>query len=224
MAAKTDLTVTIPAYNEEASIRDTIKSVKMHAPKCEIIVVDDCSTDRTNEIARNEKARVIRHAKNKGYGAALKTGMLAARTKYVAFLDADMTYDPKYFPVMLDCMKREDLDCIWGNRFAGAKNKMPFIRKFGNKVISLIFWLATMRNIGDSSSGQRILKKSMLKRIGLETLPDDLDFITAMSKRTVSRKLKYKIIPINYHKRRGSSKLALFRHGFRMIRNVLMEK
>lgn len=224
MAVKMDLTVTIPAYNEEASIKDTIKSVKMHVPQCTIIVVDDCSTDKTNEIAKNEKARVIRHAKNKGYGAALKTGMLAARTKYVAFLDADMTYDPVYFPAMLDYMKKEDLDCIWGNRFAGAKNKMPAIRKFGNKVISFIFWLATMRNVGDSSSGQRVLKTSALEKLDIGTLPDDLDFITALSKRTVSRKLKYKIIPINYHKRRGSSKLALFRHGFRMIRNVLMEK
>lgn len=224
MAAKMDLTVTIPAYNEEASIKDTIRSVKSHVPKCTIIVVDDCSTDKTNKIAKNEKVKVIRHSRNKGYGAALKTGMLAAKTKYVAFLDADMTYDPLYFPVMLDCMKKENLDCIWGNRFAGAKNKMPAVRKFGNKVISLIFWMATMKNVGDSSSGQRMIRTSALKKLGMETLPDDLDFITALSKRTVSRKLKYKIIPINYHKRRGSSKLALFRHGFRMIRNVLMEK
>lgn len=224
MAAKAELAVVIPSYNEEASIRGTIRSVRMHLPKCEIIVVDDCSTDNTNEIAKKEKVRVIRHAKNKGYGAALKTGMLAAKSRYVAFLDADMTYDPLYFPVMLDYMKKEGLDCIWGNRFAGSKNKMPLIRKFGNKVISSIFWIVTMRNIGDSSSGQRILKASALEKLGIKTLPDDLDFITALSKRTVSRKLKYRVIPINYHKRAGRSKLALFRHGFRMIRNVLMEK
>jgi glycosyltransferase involved in cell wall biosynthesis len=222
--AKAELTVVIPAYNEEASIKDTIISVKRHVPKCRIIVVDDCSTDGTNKIAKNEKAKVIRHSKNKGYGAALKTGMLAAKTEYAAFLDADMTYDPMYFPAMLDRMKKENLDCIWGNRFAGAENGMPPIRKFGNRIISLIFWMATMRNVGDSSSGQRILKTSALKKLDLETLPDDLDFITALSKRTVSRKLKYKIIPINYHKRRGSSKLGLFRHGFRMVKNILIEK
>lgn len=219
-----ELTVVIPAYNEEHSIRDTIISVKKHVPGSKIIVVDDCSSDRTGEMAKKEKVQVIRHGKNRGYGAALKTGMLAAKAKYVAFLDADMTYDPAYFPQMLDLMKKHNLDTIWGNRFAGRKNKMPLIRQFGNRAISFVFWLATWKNIGDSSSGQRILKASVLKKLGLETLPDDLDFITALSKRTVSRGLKYKIIPINYYKRAGRSKLALFKHGFRMIRNVLMER
>lgn len=219
-----ELTVVIPAYNEEDSIRDIVKSVKKYLPGSKITVVDDCSKDKTGDIAKKEKVQVIRHSENKGYGAALKTGMLAARTKYVAFLDADMTYDPAYFPVMLDLMKKYELDCIWGNRFAGAKNKMPLIRQFGNRVISFIFWLTTGKNVGDSSSGQRILKTSVLKKLDLETLPDDLDFITALSKRTISRALKYMIIPINYHKRMGRSKLALFKHGFRMIRNVLFEK
>ncbi|MBI2653411.1 glycosyltransferase family 2 protein [Candidatus Woesearchaeota archaeon] len=219
-----ELTVVIPAYNEEASIRGTIRNVKKYCQNGQIIVVDDSSTDKTSEIARKEKTRVINHIKNKGYGAALKTGMLAAKTKYVAFLDADMTYDPSYFPQMLDLMKKHELDCVWGNRFAGKQNKMPLIRQFGNRVISLIFWLTTGKNVGDSSSGQRILKTSILKKIDLKTLPDDLDFITALSKRIVSRGLKFKIIPINYYKRAGRSKLALFKHGFRMIRNVLMEK
>ena len=219
-----ELTVVVPAYNEESSIRDTIKSIKRHVYNCKIIVVDDCSKDNTKEIAKQEKVKILSHKTNKGYGAALKTGLLAAKTKYAAFLDADMTYNPLYFPIMLDCAKKMDLDCIWGNRFTGAKNKMPFIRKIGNKIISLIFWLVTGKDVGDCSSGQRILKTSMLKKIDLKTLPDDLDFITALSKRTISRKLKYKVIPINYDKREGSSKLSLLKHGFRMIKNIVIEK
>ena len=219
-----ELTVVVPAYNEESSIRSTIKSVKKHVPDARIIVVDDCSKDRTKEIAKEEKVKVISHNTNQGYGAALKTGMFAAKTKYVGFLDADMTYNPAYFSLMLNYAKKIGLDCIWGNRFAGAKNKMPFVRKIGNKVISLVFWLITGKNVGDCSSGQRILKTSALKKLDLGTLPDDLDFITALSKRIVSRKLKYKVIPINYDKREGSSKLSLIRHGFRMIKNIVLEK
>ena len=219
-----ELTVVVPAYNEESSIRSTIKSVKKHVPDARIIVVDDCSKDRTKEIAKEEKVKVISHNTNQGYGAALKTGMFAAKTKYVGFLDADMTYNPAYFSLMLNYAKKIGLDCIWGNRFAGAKNKMPFVRKIGNKVISLVFWLITGKNVGDCSSGQRILKTSALKKLDLGTLPDDLDFITALSKRIVSRKLKYKVIPINYDKREGSSKLSLIRHGFRMIKNIMLEK
>lgn len=219
-----ELTIVVPAYNEESSIRSAIKSIKKHVPDGKIIVVDDDSKDRTKDIAKEEKVKVISHNINKGYGAALKTGMFAAKTKYVGFLDADMTYNPIYFPLMLDYSKKFDLDCIWGNRFTGAKNRMPFVRKIGNKMISLIFWLITNKNVGDCSSGQRILKTSAFKKLNLKTLPDDLDFITALSKRIVSRNLRFKVIPINYDKREGSSKLSLIKHGFRMIKNIMLEK
>ena len=219
-----DLTIIVPAYNEQDSLKNTIGGIRKYAPPSTIIVVDDGSRDKTSEIAKKEKVSVITHQTNKGYGAALKTGMSAAKTKYVAFLDADMTYNPMYFSLMLNYAKKFDLDCIWGNRFSGTRNKMPLIRKFGNRIISLIFWLTTGKNVGDCSSGQRILKRDTLKKLELKTLPDDLDFITALSKRIVSRKLRYKIIPINYERRKGNSKLALIRHGFRMIRNVIIEK
>ena len=214
----------IPAYNEEASIKDTINKIRRYVSNCKIVVVDDGSNDRTKDIAKRGGVKVISHSTNKGYGAALKTGMLAAKTKYIAFLDADMTYNPKYLPIMLGHLKKYNLDCIWGNRFGGTRNRMPFIRKIGNKVISLIFWLVTNKNIHDSSSGQRVLKREAIKRLYIQTLPDDLDFITALSKRTVSRKLKFKVIPINYEKREGSSKLSIVKHGFRMIKNIILEK
>lgn len=219
-----ELTVVIPAYNEEGSIQHTIKRVKKYVPDSKIIVVDDGSKDKTSKIAGKENVTVITHKINKGYGAALKTGLPAAKTKYVAFLDADMTYDPKYFPEMLEYMKKLSLDCIWGNRFKGSENRMPFIRKIGNRVISFACFLATGKNVGDCSSGQRILKTSIIKNLDIGTLPNELDFITAMTKRILSRKLKYKIIPVNYGGRKGSSKLSLFRHGYKMIRNVILEK
>ena len=221
---KAELTVVVPAYNEEVSIKGTIRNIKKDVPKSDIIVVDDASEDKTKDIARKEKVKVISHNPNKGYGAALKTGMFAAKTKYIAFLDADMTYNPKYLPVMLSCLKEFNLDCVWGNRFGGSKNKMPFIRKIGNRVISLIFWLITGRNVKDSSCGQRVLKSDVIKKLDMQTLPDDLDFITALSKRIVSRKLKFKVIPINYEKREGNSKLSIIKHGYRMIKNIIVER
>lgn len=219
-----ELTIVVPAYNEEASIRDTIRSIRRYVPKAKIIVVDDGSFDNTSKIAKKEKVTVILHKTNKGYGVALKTGLSSAKTKYVAFLDADLTYNPKYFPLMIRLMKKFDLDCIWGNRFGGTRNKMPFIRKIGNKLITFIFLLITGKKVYDCSSGQRIIKKSVIKKLDIQSLPNELDFITALSKRIVSRKLKYKVIPINYEKREGSSKLSLLKHGFRMIRNIALEK
>ena len=219
-----EVTIVIPAYNEESSISNTIQNIRKFLPDSLIMVVDDKSNDKTREIALKEKVMVVSHAKNKGYGAALKTGLLKAKTKYVGFLDADMTYPPKYFPAMLSDMKKYDLDCIWGNRFGGDKNKMPLVRKLGNRVIVLAFFIITGKDVKDCSSGMRILKKDAIKKLDVQTLPDELDFITALTKRIVSRKLKYKIIPIDYEQRRGASKLSLLRHGYKMIRNVLVEK
>lgn len=219
-----ELTVVVPAYNEESSIGNTIISIRNRLPKAKIIVVNDCSSDGTKEIAEKEGAVVVSHNVNKGYGESLKTGMRMAKSEYVAFLDADLTYDPCYFPIMLDYMKKYNLDCVWGNRFGGTKNKMPFIRKIGNRLFTLIFLLITGKNVYDCSSGQRMLRTSALEKIDFETLPKELDFITALSKRIVSRGLKYKVMPINYEKREGSSKLSLLKHGYRMIRNIVFEK
>ena len=148
-----ELTIVIPAYNEEASIKETIQNIKKFVPDSEIIIVDDGSKDATKERAKKEKVRVIVHSTNKGYGEALKTGMRNAKSKYIGFLDADMTYHPKYLPIMLDLIKKFDLDCVWGNRFGGIRNNMPLVRKLGNSMITLIFLFVTGKNIYDSSSG-----------------------------------------------------------------------
>ncbi len=219
-----ELTIIIPAYNEEESIKDTIRSIKKYNPKCGIIVVDDNSKDKTKDIAKNENVKVISHKSNQGYGAALKTGMLEAKSKYVGFLDADMTYNPKYFPKMLDYMKNDKLDIIWGSRFGGNKNKMSLIRKIGNRFFVLFFFLITGKNVGDCASGQRILKTNIFNKIELDTLPDGLEFTPALSKRIISRGLRYKAVPINYENRRGSSKLSLIKHGYRMLKNIILEK
>jgi len=81
-----ELTVVVPAYNEESSIGSTVISIRKCLPKAKIIVVDDCSSDATKEIANKEGAFVVSHNANKGYGESLKTGMRMAKSKYTAFL------------------------------------------------------------------------------------------------------------------------------------------
>ena len=95
------LSVVIPVYNEEKSIERAVKMVRRFCPDCELIVVDDGSEDRTRKIARSLKVRLVSHKRNMGYGAALKTGFSEAGREYIAFLDADMTYHPKYILLLL---------------------------------------------------------------------------------------------------------------------------
>lgn len=216
-----ELSVIIPVYNEESSLEKAVKKVGKSCPKSELLIVDDGSRDRTTEIARRLKVKLIIHGRNRGYGAALKTGFSEAKTRYIAFLDADMTYEPKYIPMLLEHAKVENLDVVWGNRFGGRYNRMPVIRKIGNRIISLVMFIATGKLVSDCASGERLLRRDVLDRLGVEDLPDDLDFITALTKRIVKSGMKYKEIPIDYEERAGNSKLRIFRHGYRMIKNIL---
>jgi len=218
------LTIVIPAYNEEASLETSILKVKESCPDSKIIIVNDGSIDNTEKVAKKLHVRVITHDINKGYGAALKTGLREIDTDYVAFLDADLTYDPEYLPILLTYAEKEELDCVWGNRFGGSVNRMLLIRKIGNRLIALIFFLTTLKKINDCSSGERLLRNSSLKKLDIDTLPDDLDFITALTKRIVKRGLRYREIPMDYGLREGKSKLNIFKHGYKMIKNILVEK
>lgn len=219
-----DLTVIIPAYNEEGSIRKTIQEVKKVLKGSKILVVNDGSKDATEMLAKKENVEVFSHPKNKGYMAALSTGMIRAKTDYVGFMDADMTYHPSYFIPMLNAVKNNRLGCAWGNRFGGKRNEMPFVRKIGNRIMNVIFFLVTGKYVKDCACGQRVFTKTTIKRLDVSTLPTGLDGITALSKRIVARKISFEVVPMNYGMREGLSKLSIFRHFILMVRNIVRER
>ena len=200
-----ELTIIIPAYNEEASISEAVEDVHRHNPDALILAVDDGSTDRTGEIlsgmGNKPYLSLIDHSKNEGYGAALKHGFRHIKTPYVGFLDADLTYDPALFPLLLNDVKTKDLDCAWSNRFGGKINGMPTIRKFGNRFINLAFFILTGKDIKDCTSGQRVFRTESLLRLDYESLPNGPGFISALSKRIVTRKLRFSTRPLDYQKR-----------------------
>ncbi len=224
-----DLTVVIPAYNEEAGIKTAIKEVNNCLPESRILVIDDASSDRTLDIVKGLKQKYknldfVSHDKNKGYGAALVSGFQNAYTGYVAFLDADMTYHPKYIASLMEAVKKHNLDVAWCNRFGGRKNNMPLIRKIGNRMLAYLFMAVTLRYIPDISSGERVFKREAFFKLAPETLPSGLDTITAMTKRIVKRKLKFRLIPIEYLERVGASKLNIFKDFLNMSKNIVFEK
>ncbi|MBU90224.1 hypothetical protein CMO94_01675 [Candidatus Woesearchaeota archaeon] len=224
-----ELTIIVPIYNEEDGIEKTIKEIRRFLPKNWIIAVNDCSKDDTLKIlkklaSKDRKIKIISHEKNKGHGGALKTGFKQVKTKYIGILDADLSYNPKYLPPMLHKIEKDGLDIIWGNRFGGNINKMAFVRRLGNNMLSLLFLLVTGRYIPDCSSGERIFKTDSLRKLGVESSPDGLDFVCAISKRTITRNLKYKIVPINYFSRSGISKLNVIKDFIRMVKTIIVEK
>lgn len=219
----TTLTVVIPAYNEERGIAEIVNRVlavkedlkKVDVDRLELLVVNDGSRDRTCEIAseisqQDPCVRVINHPKNRGYGAALKTGFALAEGELVGFLDADGTYPPEFFPKLCTAALN-GADIVIGSRMMGADSKMPVTRRIGNLFFAGLLTVLGSSRVTDSASGMRVFKKSLLDK--LFPLPDGLNLTPVMSTRALHENLKVIEVPIPYSERLGRSKLSVIRDG-----------
>ena len=223
----TTLSVVIPAYNEEngiAEIAGRVLSVKndlkdVGVAELELLVVDDCSGDKTAEIAGQiDGVRLIRHLKNKGYGAALKTGFSKANGELIGFLDADGTYPPEYFPQLCQQALNGN-DLVIGSRMSGSESKMPFTRRVGNLFFATLLTLMGRQKVSDSASGMRVFKREILERI--YPLPDGLNLTPVMSTRAVHEGIQMVEVPIPYDERVGSSKLSVVRDGSIFLQSMI---
>lgn len=221
------LSVVIPAYNEEDGILEIVDRVLAVRPALkdvgvsdlELIVVDDGSVDRTVEVLnRRSEVRVIRHPANKGYGAALKTGFQAARGNLLAFLDADGTYPPEYFPQLCQAAC-QGADLVVGSRRSGAQSEMPIVRRLGNLIWSNLVSLLSHQRVIDPASGMRVFRREVLQR--LYPLPDGLNFTPVMSTRAVHEGVVFREVPIPYKERLGRSKLSVVRDGLRFLQTII---
>lgn len=223
----TTLSVVIPAYNEEAGITDIIHRVlaiksdlaQVGVSHLELIIVNDCSRDKTAEIASSiEGVRLINHAKNKGYGGALKTGFCHAQGELIGFLDADGTYPPEYFPQLCQ-VALNGTELVIGSRMAGAKSQMPLIRRIGNLFFAKLLSLISRQHVTDSASGMRVFKRQLLERI--YPLPNGLNLTPIMSVRAIHENVKMFEVPIPYSQRQGESKLNWVRDGMVFLQSII---
>jgi glycosyltransferase involved in cell wall biosynthesis len=219
--------VVIPAFNEEQGILPILHRVLSLRPQLaaaglegpEVIVVDDGSRDRTAELVETiPDVRVIRHGENRGYGAALKSGMTAARGELIAFLDADGTYPPESFPALVQAVL-DGADIVVGSRMADQASAMPLSRRIGNRAFAGLLTVLGTRRVRDSASGMRVIRRDALRR--LEPLPDGLHFTPIMSLRAMHEGLRMVEVPIPYAERIGRSKLSVMRDGSRYLRSIV---
>lgn len=223
----TTLSIVIPAYNEEDGIaaiaervlrtRDALREVGIE--NLELLVVDDGSRDRTADVAAAiEGVRLIRHPKNRGYGAALKTGFGQARGEFVGFLDADGTYPPEHFPAL--CQQAlAGSELVVGSRMAGATSQMPRTRRIGNFFFASLLSLLAHQRVTDSASGMRVFRRDLLSR--LYPLPDGLNLTPVMSTRALHEGIKITEVPIPYSERVGRSKLSVVHDGSLFLRSMV---
>lgn len=202
-----DVAVIIPAFNERDGVGPTIDRVRASLTATplafEIVVVDDGSTDGTAEEAEQHDVRVIRQRENRGYGAALKAGILQSRSDYVVIIDADGTYPPEMIPALLGRMY--DADMVVGAR-AADDTSIPRIRRPAKKFLSLLAGYLAERRIPDLNSGLRLMRRSVLMEF-LHVLPSGFSFTTTITLSLLCTKHRVEYLPIACAPRVGSSKL-----------------
>jgi glycosyltransferase involved in cell wall biosynthesis len=201
------VSVIIPAFNEELAVREGIAELREMFAKtdinAEIIVVDDGSKDNTAREAKSAGARVIQHRGNRGYGASLKTGILAASNEVIAITDADGTYPAEYLPGMLE--KLENADMVVGSR-TGADVNIPLTRRPAKWFLRVMANYVSNTKIPDLNSGLRVFRRDVAIQY-FAILSDQFSFTTTITLATLCDKYSVVYTPIDYRKRQGKSKI-----------------
>jgi glycosyltransferase involved in cell wall biosynthesis len=169
------LSVVIPVFNEQATIREIVKSVCAQRPVQEIVIVDDCSTDGTAKlvdaiVAENPQVRAVHHPVNCGKGAALRTGFAMATAPYVIVQDADLEYNPEEYYKLLAPLVTNKADVVFGSRFAGggATRVLYFWHSVGNRGLTLLSNMFTNLNLTDMETCYKAFRREIIQSVKIE--------------------------------------------------------
>jgi len=205
------ISVVIPCHNEEDGVRAVIE--QMPPIVDEILVVDNASTDRTAEVARDLGARVVSETR-KGYGRAYKTGFAKARGDVIVTMDGDGTYPPNSIPLLLHVLLEERIDFMTARRWRSKNDssKSP-LRLLGNAILSSATMLLFRRFLIDSQSGMWIFRREVLQHVAPQA--DGMALSQEIKIRAFTHpKVRCLEMPMYYGERVGESKLNLWRDGF----------
>jgi len=167
------VTAVMPAYNEEATIEAALRRLREAPLRIEIVCVNDASTDRTEEILGRLQQEglvdhLISHPVNRGKGAAVRSGIEAATGHVIVVQDADLEYDPAELPVLLEPIRLNRADAVFGSRFlAGPHRVLYFWHSVGNKLLTLLSNMFTDLNLTDMETCYKMVRSDLLKTLPL---------------------------------------------------------
>ncbi|MEN8223866.1 MAG: glycosyltransferase family 2 protein [Bacteroidota bacterium] len=214
-----EVSIIIPAYNEETGIKGTLEKLIAgnYHEKYEIIVVDDGSTDKTKEISEAFPIRVISHTVNKGYGAALKTGIRKSTADKVVFMDSDGQHDPAYLDELVRLLETHEMviGCRSEDSFQ-VKN-----RKAGKKVIRWVGEFLVEQKLPDYNSGFRGFQKELIMRM-LHIMPNGFSFSTTSTLGFMKEGYNIATFPIMVEERVGrKSNVKFIKDGSKTLMLLL---
>jgi glycosyltransferase involved in cell wall biosynthesis len=210
---KIGLSIILPAYNEAASIGPVLREIRMAMVSAgldhEVLVVDDGSHDGTAAVAEAEGVRVLRHPENRGYGAALKTGIRHASYGYLAITDADGTYPNERLPDLALMAAQEGYDMIVGARI-GESVHIPLARRPAKWALGRLANYLSRTTIPDLNSGMRVFRKDVFEEFK-RYLPSGFSFTATLTLALLTNDYSVYFVPIAYHRRVGNSKISPFK-------------
>lgn len=219
------LSIVVPVFNERDSAASMVARMLEICAVCdaaEIIIVDDGSTDGSEAILAGLVTpflRVIRHECNRGYGAALKSGIHAAQYDLVAITDADDTYPDHRIPELYHRMRTENLDMLVGAR-VGRAAKIPLLRRPAKWALNQLANYLSDTRIPDLNSGLRVMRKQVIARFA-NILPDGFSFTTTITLAMLTRGYRVAYCPVEYARRSGRSKIRPLHDTLNFIQLII---
>ncbi|MEW6285917.1 MAG: glycosyltransferase family 2 protein [Chloroflexota bacterium] len=199
-----NLSVIIPVYNEVNNIEEIVKRVQATKRASEIIIVDDGSQDGTREILKKldgkRKVRVILHEKNQGKGAAVVTGMKAARGDVLLIQDADLEYNPRDYPVLLQPIEEGLADVVYGSRFLGAPHRVAmFWHQVANQLLTFMTNVLYDSILTDMETGYKVFRREVVE--GMNIRSKRFNFEPEFTAKILKRKYRIFEVPISFNPR-----------------------
>jgi glycosyltransferase involved in cell wall biosynthesis len=220
-ASPNGLSILIPCFNEEHAIAETLAAAELAAEAagipCEIIIIDDGSTDRTAERVDQSRCRLVRHERNKGYGAALKNGARLARYDTLMIADADGTYPFDRLPDLL--ARLEEADMVVGARL-GHDAHIPPARRPAKWLLNCLAGWLTGRQIPDLNSGLRLIRRELWMRFE-NYYPDGFSLTSTITLAALTNGYRVVYEAIEYRPRIGSSKIRPVRDTIAFVQLIL---
>jgi glycosyltransferase involved in cell wall biosynthesis len=220
------ISVVMPVYNEVDTIEEIISRVNSAAMDKEIIVVDDFSTDGTRErleenIQGQNNLKVLYHDRNKGKGAALRTGFASLTGDVVIIQDADLEYDPIDYPKLLEPIIDGRADVVYGSRFLGGPHRVLFFWHYvGNKLLTLLSNALTNLNLTDIETCYKVFRSKILKDIDFKS--NRFGFEPEFTAKISKMKLRIYEVPISYSGRTYSEgKKITWKDGFMALFQII---
>jgi glycosyltransferase involved in cell wall biosynthesis len=223
--AKLSVTVVIPVYDERETIGEVLRRVYASPITTDVVVVDDASTDGTDERLRELQQQygftLLTHERNQGKGAALRTGFAAVKGDVVIIQDADLEYDPHDYPALVEPIFEGRADVVYGSRFLGGPHRVLYYwHAVGNHLLTTLSNMLTNLNLSDMEVGYKVFRREVLDKVQIKS--NRFNFEPEFTAKVARHRFRIYEMPISYSGRTyEEGKKIGWKDGFQAIYAII---